>query len=139
MLYNINPSIWGKSFWDTIYYIIIAYSDNPSIDDKTHVKNFLESLQYVLPCENCSSHYSENLKKTPLTNEVLSSRYSLLAWMVNINNDVNRRTGKPDITPEDIIYKYTQGNKSENNWKFYVTMFLLVLLIIILIYYVKKC
>lgn len=136
MLNNINPSLWGKSFWDTIYYVLISYSDNPSTDDKTHIKNFLESLQYVLPCENCRVHYSENIKKTPLTDNVLMNRYNLISWMVNINNDVNRRSGKVEITTEQIINKYM--NEHHSQWRFHITTILLICLIIILIYYIKQ-
>lgn len=139
--YNISPSVWGKSFWNTIYYVVISYSDKPTDDDKIHVKNFLESLQFVLPCENCRYHYGENLKRSPITNEVLASRVNLLVWTVNVNNEVNKRLGKPAITVEKIIQKYTQNNDNNDindNWKFIATIILLVFLIVLLIYYVKK-
>jgi len=139
MPYNIDPAIWGKSFWNTIYYVVISYSDNPTNDDKVHVKNFLESLQFVLPCETCRDHFAENLKNFPITDNVLSSRSNLLIWVVGINNEVNNRLGKPNVTIEKIIERYTQNNNDTDYWKFKVTIALLVFLIIVLIYYVKKC
>ena len=85
MLYNINPNIWGKSFWNVIHFITMAYPDNPSDEDKQHVMSFFKDLQFVLPCENCRNHFKSNLITYPLTDEILSSRYSFIASPIAIS------------------------------------------------------
>lgn len=136
MLYNIDPKLWGEPFWKILHIITISYPNNPTEDDKQHIKIFFENLQHILPCENCRNHYKNNLKKYPLTNDILSSRYKLIEWLVVIHNEVNRRTGKPEISIEQVIKKYTQKEKS--NLPIIATIILLIFLIVILIYYYKK-
>ena len=50
------------------------------------MKNFLLSLEYVIPCEKCRNSYSEHLKKFPLTDQVLLNRTELFKWIVDVHN-----------------------------------------------------
>jgi len=135
MLYNINPSIWGESFWNVIHYITMAYPDNPTEDDKQNVLAFIQSLQNVLPCEKCRNHFKSNLISYPLSNDVLSSRYNFIKWAVMVHNEVNRRTGKPEMSVENAIDLYT--NKKQYDYSQVITIVLLIMLIILLVYYIK--
>lgn len=138
MIYNIDPNLWGKHFWGTIHYITISYPNSPSDEHKLKVKQFLELLESLLPCENCRFHYSTNLKKYPLTDEVLSSKYKLVEWAVTLHNEVNGRTGKKFITVDEAIKIYSQNpNKDKHIDNTAYTVILLVVLIVVLIYYIK--
>lgn len=136
MLYNINPNIWGESFWNVIHYITMAYPDNPTEEDKQNVLAFIQSLQNVLPCENCRNHFKSNLTSYPLTNDVLSSRYNFIKWAVTVHNEVNRRTGKLEISVEHAINLYS-NKKQQYDCSQIITIILLVMLIILLVYYMK--
>lgn len=137
-MYNIDPQLWGKHFWATAHYITISYPSNPTEEEKQSVKTFFEVLKVLLPCSKCRSHYINNLKINPLTDEILNSKYKLIEWLVNLHNEVNGRTGKKILTVEEAIKIYTQP-KEENNFDYtaFYTLLLLILLICILIYYVK--
>jgi hypothetical protein len=136
MLYNIDPKIWGKSYWEVLHTITFAYPDSPNQEDKSNVKNFFIALKPMLPCETCRLHYAKNLEVYPLTDDILSSKYKLISWIVNLHNEVNKRTGKPIFTVEDVINKYT--NKSNDSSIIHiVTLILLLILIILLIVYMK--
>jgi hypothetical protein len=88
----------------------------------------------MLPCEKCRFHFEENLTKYPLTDAVVSSRYTLVVWLINIHNDVNSRLGKRQIPVEEVIKKYTNnGNNNVNLWN----SVLLIIMIILLIIYIK--
>lgn len=137
MLYNIDPNLWGEYYWGVIHYITIAYPDNPTEDDKLHVKNFYNQLQHLLPCENCSYHYKLNLEKYPLTDDILSSRYKLIKLFVDIHNEVNRRTGKSEMGVEQVIEYYTT-KKTSYNWNTIATLALMIFLIVLLIYYTRS-
>ena len=138
MLYNINPAVWGQSFWDVFYYIVIAYPDNPTLSDKMYVRNFFDATQYILPCENCRTHFSENLKKYPMTEQVMSSKYELLNWLVGINNEVNSRIGKQSVNADQMYAKYTAPKNKKIYWKSHMTIVLLVLLILLIVFYMKN-
>jgi Mitochondrial sulfhydryl oxidase involved in the biogenesis of cytosolic Fe/S proteins len=142
MLYNINPNVWGKSFWDVMHFITMAYPDNPTEEDKQNITAFVKTLQFVLPCEKCRAHFKSNLITYPLTNEILSSRYNVILWAVNVHNEVNRRTGKPELIIDDAIKLYSGSNEtSEINKKYnysqIITIVLLIFLIALLIFYIK--
>jgi hypothetical protein len=135
MLYNINPIVWGESFWNVIHFITIAYPDTPTEEDKQNVKTFLKSLQHVLPCETCRNHFKSNLITYPITDEVLSSRYNFISWAVTVHNEVNRRTGKPEMSVDEAINLYT--TKKQYDYSQIITIVLLILLIILIIFYIK--
>lgn len=144
MIYNINPKIWGKYFWGASHCLTFAYPENPTDDDKKTIKQYFESLQNILPCEKCRYHYKLNLTKYPLTNDVLSSRYKLIKWLVDLHNEVNVRTGKQEMTVDQTINYYSNP---ENQIEHYgepiiispiIIILLLLILIFALIYYMKK-
>lgn len=142
MIYNIDPKLWGKHFWNTIHYITISYPNNPTTDQKRNIKLFFELLGGLLPCENCRAHFAKNIQTYPLTDEILNSRYKLIEWAVKVHNEVNNRTGKQYVSVNEAIQMYTQDtNKQESflqgRWNSTITMILLILLIVVLIYYVK--
>lgn len=137
MLDNINPNMWGKSFWSAIHYITIAYPNNPTDEDKQNIIAFFTSLQNVLPCEKCRNHFKANLISYPLTNDILSSKANLISWAVGVHNEVNRRTGKPEMSVNDAIALYTNQSSNFINAQ-YVVMILSILLIVGLIIYFKR-
>ena len=63
---GLDPRIWGPKGWFFLHSIALNYPKNPTDHDKRNFKQFFESIQYVLPCPQCSQHYSENLQKNPL-------------------------------------------------------------------------
>ena len=136
MLNNMNPKKWGKYFWGTIYYVIINYPKTPSDEDKLRIKEFFELLKYLLPCQNCTNHYTGYLSKYPLSNDILSSRELLLIWAVKINNEINKRLGKKEYTVEETLDYYTT-EESKSDYSKQITTILLVILIILLICYIK--
>jgi len=137
---NMDPKIWGESFWNTIHYIAINYPNNPSDEDKTNVKIFFVSLSNLLPCEKCRHHYKLNLIKYPLSDKILSSKMNLFKWTNDLHNEVNILTGKNKMTLDDA-YSYYISNKSKNYIKYnnkYTIIVILILIIIVMIYYIKK-
>lgn len=133
---NINPSLWGPHSWKMLHYITMAYSDNPTNQDKNNMKNFFFSIKNVLPCEKCRVHFALNLEKYPLTDYVLSSRYNLINWLKDIHNEVNIRTGKKQYSYDELIKEYENKNTNNCNVEI-VTVILLVLIVIIIAIYAK--
>ncbi|QKF94765.1 ERV/ALR sulfhydryl oxidase [Fadolivirus algeromassiliense] len=106
-----RPEVWGPHAWIFLHSITMNYPDKPSNQDKKEMKDFFSSLKYVLPCDKCSKNLQKHMIKYPLTDNVLSSRDSLIRWLIDIHNEVNRDNNKP-------IYSYsTAKNKLENLYK----------------------
>ena len=93
----ITPEVWGPHGWKFIHYVTLAYPENPTQAQKEKYKAFLVLLKDVLPCSLCANHYGENLKKQPLTDEVMSTRENLIKWGIDIHNVVNESKNKPIV------------------------------------------
>ena len=99
------PSVWGPFFWHTIHIVAVGYPKNPTYTDKKCAKEFYESLAYLIPCGICREHYKEHLTTKPLTT-FLDSRTDLIKWTVEIHNIVNKKTGKPEWSLEEVLAYY---------------------------------
>jgi hypothetical protein len=93
----------------------LGYSNSPTLPEKRAAKEFYESLQYMIPCPICKTHYAEFLKQYPLTPS-LDSRTDLFRWTVQIHNAVNESLGKPsNYTEADAIRFYaTLGTRGRS-------------------------
>ena len=158
----IGPDTWGPVVWHALHYITLGYPTNPSEEKKQKYKQFFTLLSDVIPCSICATHYSENLIKMPLSDEVLSTKESLIKWLIDVHNVVNEMTNKPVVKYEDarqLIEKDTECKhkiitqplkednleviiKSNNNNIFNINnmyyLFGLLLLIIFITFMLKK-
>ena len=143
-----GPDTWGPNIWQTLHFISLGYPNNPSDEDKEHYKNYFLSFKYVLPCKICSIHYSENLKRYPLTDEILSSKNNLILWVIDMHNSVNESNKKPIVRYDNIINtivekskcnhpNYNYSNSNSNRYVLYILFIVLAILIIIAILYKK--
>ena len=97
----IGPSVWGPVIWHALHYITLGYPVNPTEDQKQKYKMFFSLLSDVIPCSICRTHFSENLIKMPLSDDVLSTKESLIKWLIDFHNVVNEMNKKPIIKYED--------------------------------------
>lgn len=133
MLDNINPKLWGNSFWDMIHYIAMSYPNQPTDDDKNNIKSFILSLKNILPCEKCRLHLSQNLINFPLSDDVLRNKHTLFKWSVDLHNEVNLRSGKKIYTIDQAFRKYN-GFQNNNDQLNPVTLLIITLIVILVIY-----
>jgi hypothetical protein len=137
-MYNIDPALWGPDMWNTLHYITFSYPETPSKTEIENMRAFLTNIGKVLPCEKCRYHYASNLQKYPLTDVVLGSRYKLISWLVDVHNDVNKRTGKPIVTLEETIQRYMYQKK---DWKVnpvVINLIIILTLIVIILFFYKS-
>lgn len=105
--YSMDPKIWGPHAWFFIDTICISYpNNNPDLIKKDIYRNFFNILGDILPCKSCQIHYKNHMNRYPLTDEILSSRNSLLLWILQIHNVVNKSIGKKEISLDKFIKYY---------------------------------
>ncbi len=100
-----EPTIWGPPCWFFLHTLSFYYPDNPSFKDKNNYYNFFLNLENVIPCKVCKENYKKNLKEFPIT-PYLESKKSLIQWVVNLHNLVNRENNKPEWKVQDVIDFY---------------------------------
>jgi len=115
-------NVWGPLLWVTLHTISFNYPVNPSKQDKEHYRNFILNLVHILPCRYCRDNLKSNLKKCPLTLDVMKSRDSFSRYIYNLHELVNTMLHKKsNITYEDARDMYEQFrskcNKNNGNKK----------------------
>jgi len=133
-----NPKFWGPHGWMFLHSITMNYPKKPTEQDKQAYYQFFKSLEHVLPCEKCAYNYSNNLKKLSLET-ALEGRDKLIRWLINIHNEVNKETGKPTYTYEQVIDEYNYKVKNlDNDSTLVYKVIILALIIFIFFRYWKK-
>lgn len=94
-----KTSIWGPSAWTFLHAVSFSYPEDPSPEHKEAALNLFSSLQLLLPCGDCCSHYCSTFQRKELLDH-LDSRDSFSRWLVNFHNIVNRRLKKPEYEYE---------------------------------------
>ena len=96
-----GPDVWGPHGWKFIHYITLGYPVVPNEEDKKNYYNFFHALRYVIPCSICGNHFKENLEKTPLDDDSLSTKMKLIEWGIKMHNHVNKINRKKEYTVEE--------------------------------------
>jgi len=112
---NIDSNAWGPKGWYFIDTVVSSYPNKPSTEDIRVFKKFLISLKDILPCEKCRYHYSNFLDKNPLDSDILSSRDSLVEWILKCHNNVRKIQNKSEITLDDFYDYYIKENNLDVN------------------------
>jgi len=124
-----SPEIWGKSAWEFIHFITLAYPENATSFQKQTYKKYFDMLVHVLPCDQCKKNLFQHLKELPLTNEILSSKSKMVKWGIDLHNAVNSRNGKNKISYNEAIKNFDKlMNKNQKN---YIWIILIIIIIII--------
>lgn len=112
---NLNPAVWGSHAWFFLESIVIGMPEKLSGQEKMIYKNFFSSLEFLLPCTKCREHFHENLIKYPLTDEILSSKDSMMKWIVDMHNQVRIAGGQREKTVDEVISFYKDAYNTEKN------------------------
>jgi hypothetical protein len=88
----ILPTCWGPPLWFSLHSIAFAYDPN---SDRQKYYDFFSNLGYVLPCEECKVHYTQNFNKDEFA-RALESNEGLFRWVYDLHNRVNKGTGVPE-------------------------------------------
>lgn len=140
---SIGPDKWGPVVWHALHYVTLGYPDKPSIEQKNKYKQFFTLLSDVLPCSICANHFTENLVKMPLSDNILNTKESLIKWLIDFHNVVNEKNNKPIILYKEarqlienntacnhnIIYKEKYNIFNINNIFYLFGLLLFIILI----------
>jgi hypothetical protein len=87
-------TIWGPSMWHFLHIMSFNYPVKPSKEDKTHYRDFILSLQYILPCKYCRQNLKTNLKGNPLNMSDMESRDTFSRYIYKLHETINKLLGK---------------------------------------------
>lgn len=110
---NPNPNVFGPHFWFVMHTVSFFYPENPTSTDMKRHKDFYESFVHMIPCGECSQHYSVLLTRYPIDGH-LQSRNQLSRWVVFIHNKVNEKLGKRYMEYDDVVQYYRSAYSNTN-------------------------
>lgn len=93
----VDISRWGPAAWDFMYAVAFSYPDAPDDAHQRAAAAYFGSLPVLLPCARCRGHLGQYMHSFPIEAHV-GSRAALASWLLNLNNTVNARIGKPALT-----------------------------------------
>ena len=96
--YNSNDgmltTVWGPSQWHVLHTMSFNYPVAPTSKDKRNYRNYILSLQNVLPCGKCRDNLRKNFKKLPLMIKHMKSRHTFSKYLYDLHELVNKMLGK---------------------------------------------
>jgi hypothetical protein len=96
--YNSNDgfltTIWGPAQWHMLHTISFNYPVNPTEEQKNNYRNYILSLQNILPCGACRKNLINNLKNYPLTMNHMKNRNTFSRYIYNLHEIVNEMLEK---------------------------------------------
>jgi len=96
--YNDNngmlTKVWGPGLWHYLHTMSFNYPIHPTCEQKKQYRNFMLSLEYVLPCKYCRVNFAKNLKTLPLTMARMENRDTFSRFVYDLHEIVNKMLGK---------------------------------------------
>ena len=95
-----NTTFWGPSGWEFLHTLTFIYPESPSYNDKVKMQNFMNSINYILPCKYCRISFTKYSKSLPI-HDYLESREKMIVWLYKIHNKVNKKLRKQGFCKYD--------------------------------------
>ena len=100
-------AVWGPSLWHFLHIMSFNYPMKPSIEDMSHYKNFMLSLQFILPCKYCRQNLLNYYIETPITSDDMADRASFSRYVYTLHECINKRLNKPhELSYYDVRERY---------------------------------
>ena len=141
-----DPSEWGPAGWLFLHSVTFAQPAKPNAFQQQKLRNFFESLGYLLPCMKCCKHFQEFVKKRP---PPVDDREKLCRWLVDAHNNANkeRRNRFPVKLPvfsyEDAVKKYAYETdvlvEESKNERKYIRWIIYSVSVVVLLSVVSVC
>lgn len=87
-------SVWGPSVWHSLHTMSFNYPIKPTLEDKKHYRDFILSLQHVLPCKYCRMNLKTNFKQLPLTMGKMKDRETFSRYIYDLHELINKMLHK---------------------------------------------
>jgi len=100
-------TVWGPSTWHLLHTMSFNYPVNPTCEEKRNYRDFILSLQYVLPCGKCRENLKTNFKKLPLKMCHMENRVKFSLYIYRLHEVVNKMLGKKSgLSYADVRERY---------------------------------
>lgn len=108
-----GTKFWGPLGWMTLHSISAIYPEQPTVQEKQVLTQFMEYFRESITCVHCKSHFTGMFRSyTSIHSEWNASRYDFFLFVCRAHNTVNRRLDKPLFpTITDCIDRLKENTK----------------------------
>ena len=100
-------TVWGPGMWHYLHTMSFNYPNHPTFHEKKKYRNFILSLQHVLPCKYCRINFKNNLKRIPLTMHCMKNRHTFSMYVYRLHELINKMLNKKsNLTYEEVRNRY---------------------------------
>lgn len=100
-------TVWGPAQWHMLHTISFNYPVKPTQEQKNQYRDYVLSLQNVLPCGACRKNLKTNLRHLPLKMSDMKSRDTFSRYIYNLHELVNKMLKKKsNLTYCDVRERY---------------------------------
>jgi hypothetical protein len=100
-------TVWGPSLWHYLHTMSFNYPVQPTPEDKSYYKGFVQNLVHVLPCKYCRMNLVKNFKALPLKDSDMKNRDSFSRYIYKLHELINTMLGKKsNLTYCDVRERY---------------------------------
>ena len=107
-----EPVIYGPISWTYLHHWTLRYPVWPTEDQRFLARNFLNSFINQEGCVLCVLHMANYMREKPVD---FTSRLTLVRWMREAHNEVNRRKKKPIMSEMEFLDVYVDKPRREVN------------------------
>ena len=100
-------SVWGPGMWHYLHTMSFNYPVAPTQADKTHYRDFVLNLRYVLPCGKCRANLIKNFKRLPLKMSHMRNRETFSKYIYDLHELINKMLDKKSgLSYNDVRERY---------------------------------
>jgi len=100
-------SVWGPSMWHYLHIMSFNYPVSPTLENKKQYRDFILSLQHVLPCNYCRMNLKNNFKHLPLTMSDMQNRDTFSKYIYDLHELINKMLNKKsNLSYNDVRERY---------------------------------
>jgi len=117
-------TVWGPSLWHSLHTISFNYPVHPTKKEQKEYRDFIFSLQNILPCKYCRVNLKRNFKNLPLKMCDMKNRDTFSRYIYALHEQVNKMLKKKSgLTYCDVRERYEHfrarcNTKKNNLFKF---------------------
>lgn len=100
-------AVWGPGTWHFLHTMSFNYPTHPSNTQKKQYRDFIYSLQHVLPCGKCRKNLVKNFKKLPLEWKHMETRKTFSLYIYELHELINKMLNKKsELSYEEVRERY---------------------------------
>lgn len=102
----LDSKLLGSNTWSFLHTMAAYYPENPSMEQQSKMKQFINLLSDFYPCHKCAAHLRDDLKTTTPDTR---SNITLSEWFCELHNRVNVRLGKAEFDCSRVLERWRDG------------------------------